>query len=51
MNVKLGRGYFARVETSTAMSPLMARGFIATNFGSGPFAYPIPQGYRPFDAR
>jgi uncharacterized protein YecT (DUF1311 family) len=50
MDVKLGRMYTCGVNSTIAISPLQKRNYLIANFGDRPFAYSLPDGYRPFAA-
>jgi len=46
--VKLGTPYFATLTSCSALGTLLERGLIKVNLGEKPFAYALPDGYRPF---
>ncbi|MBC7982761.1 MAG: hypothetical protein H7Y02_02795 [Candidatus Obscuribacterales bacterium] len=46
-DVKLNRLYSCGVTSTIALKPLRERNFISLNFGATPFAYSLPDGYRP----
>lgn len=48
LDIKLGRAYRAAVTSSVEMSDLLDHDLIQINFGDRPFAYSLPDGYRPF---
>lgn len=41
--------YVARVQHATVLTPFLQSGEIKINFGTEPFEYGLPEGYRPFD--
>lgn len=47
-DIKIGRSYRATVTSSVEMGGLLDRNLIQVNFGDRPFAYSLPDGYRPF---
>jgi uncharacterized protein YecT (DUF1311 family) len=49
--LKLNRPYVAFLEGSSPLEPLVQRGLLSLNLGEKPFAYALPDGYRPFSER
>ncbi|HAO19902.1 MAG TPA: hypothetical protein DCQ37_05055 [Desulfobacteraceae bacterium] len=47
-DMKTGHNYSAYITSSVAMNPMLANKSLQINFGDQPFAYPMPNGYRPF---
>ena len=41
--------YRAQVSSNIMLAPMIERGLLKINFGSEPFRYPLPTGYRPFE--
>lgn len=50
-DIKLGRPYAAALTSSLALSDLVQRRLVDVNFGTMPFAYPPPDGYRPLQEK
>jgi uncharacterized protein YecT (DUF1311 family) len=48
LDLKLGRIYKCGLTSTIAVSPLEKLNFVEVNFGSKPFKYALPDGYRPF---
>jgi hypothetical protein len=46
--VKLGVPYHVYLESSSPLGTFLQRGLIKVNLGERPFAYALPDGYRPF---
>lgn len=51
LDIKLGRACRAEITSSAEMTALLDRKLIEVNFGDRPFAYALPDGYRPFAAK
>ena len=50
-DLKLGRAYRGWVSSSAALGRALEARALAANFGQTAFAYSLPDGYRPMDAR
>jgi uncharacterized protein YecT (DUF1311 family) len=48
LQVKLGVPYHIFLESSSPLGAFLQRGLIKVNLGERPFAYALPDGYRPF---
>lgn len=51
LDIKLGRPYSAEVTSSAEMGAMLDGELIVANFGDAPFAYSLPDGYRPFSQK
>jgi uncharacterized protein YecT (DUF1311 family) len=48
LQIKLGVPYRVSLESNSPLGALLQRGLIKVNLGERPFAYALPDGYRPF---
>lgn len=48
LDLKLGRVYVCGIDSTALVAPLLKQGFLDVNLGERPFAYAMPDGYRPF---
>lgn len=49
--VPMNRDYLASIDSSASLVGLIGAGLVRVNLGEKPFAYAMPDGYRPFRAR